>query len=47
MIFGENKLVYKVNLIKFEFLLLELLHLWIIHTISVDSECMTGALQLM
>ena len=34
-----NKLVYIVNLIRHDFLLRELFHLWNIPTISVDCKC--------
>ena len=34
-----NKLVFIVNLIRHDFLLWQLFHLWNIPTISVDCEC--------
>ena len=39
IISGKNKLVIIVNLIRPDFLIWELFHLWNIPTISVDCEC--------
>ena len=47
MFFGKSGLVFIVNMIKYDFLLWEIFHLWKIPTILVNAECMTSTLPYM
>ena len=45
--FGKRRLVIIVNLIMYDLLLWDFLHVWSIPTISIDSECMASTFPYM